>query len=176
MSKNKKIILSALLLALFIIFDRLLTMHTKILEINLSLLTVMIAGIILGWKYSTIIAALGDLIGAFLWPFGSYFVGFTISSALSGLIFGILLYKSPNSDNKNFKWKAIISNIIVFIVLKLFLDSFWLNIMYGKTFIYYLGIRANAQIIMLPINIILIIFIEKKLKEPIQKYLYKEEQ
>lgn len=176
MSKNKKIILSALLLALFIIFDRLLTIHTKILEINLSLLTVMIAGMILGWKYSTIIAALGDIIGSILWPFGPYFFGLTISTALAGLIYGLFLYEKPNEEKKHFIWKAIISNVIVYIMINLLLNSLWFNILYGKTFIYYFNVRKITQIGMMIVNSILIIFIEKALKNPIKKYLYKEEQ
>lgn len=57
-SKNKKMIISALLLALFIILDRLITINTQFLAINLSLLPIMIAGMILGWKYAALIGAL----------------------------------------------------------------------------------------------------------------------
>ena len=78
-STNKKVIIAALLLALFIILDRLVTINLEFLAINLSLLPIMLAGMILGWKYALLIGALGDLIGAIFWPFGAYFPGFTIS-------------------------------------------------------------------------------------------------
>lgn len=48
--------------------------------------------------------------------------------------------------------------------------------MYGKAFVYYLSVRAVTQAIMLPINAAIIIILEKALKKPIKKYLYKEEQ
>lgn len=48
--------------------------------------------------------------------------------------------------------------------------------MYGNAFTYYLGIRMVTQLIMLPIQIATIILLEKTLKKPIKKYLYKEEQ
>lgn len=57
-SKSKKMIIAALLLATFIIFDRLITINMQFLAINLSLLPIMIAGMILGWKYGMIIGAL----------------------------------------------------------------------------------------------------------------------
>jgi ECF transporter S component (folate family) len=96
MSKTKKIILSALLLAILLVFSRFISIKTPILVISLSFLPIMISAILLGPKYSCIIALLGDLIGALLFPFGSYFVGFTIEQALVGIIYGLFLYKKPN--------------------------------------------------------------------------------
>ena len=58
MSKNKKIILASLLLAMFIIFDRLITINMQFLAINLSLLPIMLVGMLLGWKYSILIGVL----------------------------------------------------------------------------------------------------------------------
>ncbi len=174
-SNMKKVILAALLLATFIILDRLLTINTQFLAINLSLMPVMLAGMILGWKYAAVIGALGDLIGAIFWPFGAYFPGFTISLALSGIIFGIFLYKNPNKENKKFVFKAIISTLLVLGIVNLVLDSLWLNIMYGKAFIYYIGARAITQVVVFPIYVILIVVLEKVLRNPIKKYLYDEE-
>lgn len=48
--------------------------------------------------------------------------------------------------------------------------------MYGKAFIYYLGIRAITQIITFPIYVAIIVLLERALKKSIKKYLYKEEQ
>jgi len=174
-SKTKKIILSALLLASFIILDRLITINTQFLAINLSLLPIMIAAIILGSKYSTIIAILGDLIGSILWPFGAYFIGFTITSGITGFIFGWLLYKNPKKTNKLFWVKAIISNILVYLIVNILLNSLCLHIMYEKAFIYYLGLRVSTQTILLPIYITSIIVLEKVLSPIIKKYLYDEE-
>lgn len=175
-SHSKKTILAALLLATFIILDRLLTINTQFLAINLSLIPIMLAGMILGWKYAFLVGALGDLIGAIFWPFGAYFPGFTISVGLSGVIFGLFLYETPNKDKKYFKIKSVISTVIVLVMINLLLNSLWLNIMYGKAFTYYLSIRAVAQAVTFPIYVATIILLEKTLKNPIKKYLYKEEQ
>jgi len=174
-TKTKKIIISALLLASFIILDRLVTINAQFLAINLSLLPIMLAGMILGPKYSTIIAILGDLIGSILWPFGAYFVGFTITSGITGFIFGTLLYKKTNKTNKLFWIKAIVSNILVYLIVNILLNSLCLHIMYEKAFIYYLGLRVSTQTILLPIYIALIIALEKALSPIIKKYLYDEE-
>ena len=175
-SDSKKYILAALLLATFIILDRLITINTQFLAINLSLIPIMVAGMILGWKYSVLIGALGDLIGAIFWPFGAYFPGFTLSMALTGLIFGLFLYQNPNKENKHFIVKAIVSIIMVLGIINLVLDSIWLNIMYGKAVYVYISARIITQVVLLPIYIASIILLEKTLKKPIKKYLYREEE
>ena len=174
-SKTKKIIITALLVAIFIVLDRHLAINTQFIAINLSLITVMLAAIILGPKYSIIVAALGDLIGALLFPFGPYFVGFTITSAISGMIYGIFLHKNPSKEKKYFTTKVIISNLLVLVIVSILLNSLCLNIMYGKAFIYYLGIRVSTQLIIFPIYVILILILDKALKTVITKYLYTEE-
>ncbi len=174
-SESKKYILAALLLATFIILDRLITINTQFLAINLSLIPLMLAGMILGWKYSMIIGALGDFIGAIFWPFGAYFPGFTISTALAGLIFGLFLYKDPNKEKKNFVVKSISSTVIVLVVVNLILDSIWINIMYKKAIYAFISARIITQIVVFPIYVTSIIILEKTLRNPIKKYLYKEE-
>ena len=82
MSKTKKIILSGLLLSILIVFDRFISIKTMFLQVRFSFLPIMLAAIILGPKYSTAISAIGDLVGALLWPFGQYFIGFTIVDAI----------------------------------------------------------------------------------------------
>ncbi len=87
MSKIKKIILSAMLLAILIILSRFISIKTQILVISFSFIPIMMSAIWLGPKYSTLISALGDLLGSLLFPFGPYFPGFTVSSAISGLVY-----------------------------------------------------------------------------------------
>lgn len=48
--------------------------------------------------------------------------------------------------------------------------------MYGKAFMYYITVRAVTQAVVFPIYVTSIILLEKTLKKPIKKYLYKEEQ
>lgn len=106
MSKSKKMIISALLLALFIILDRLITINTQFLAINLSLVPIMLAGMILGWKYALMIGALGDFIGAIFWPFGAYFPGFTISVRIIWLSLWLVFIRNAKQRKKIFLVKS----------------------------------------------------------------------
>lgn len=47
--------------------------------------------------------------------------------------------------------------------------------MYGKAVTYYMAARLVAQVVVFPIYVASIIFLERTLKKPIRKYLYKQE-
>lgn len=173
MSKLKKVILSGILLSLLIVLNRFISIKTPLLIISFSFVPIMMAAIWLGPKYSTLIAALGDLIGAILFPFGTYFPGFTVSAGLVGLIYGIFLYrKSEEVSSKKFLVKLIISNLLVLGVVEIFVVSIWLNILYGKAYLVVVSSRVLAQAIMFPIRIITIFFLEKLTRPVVNRYLY----
>lgn len=134
-------------------------------------------GYIFGPKYSAIIAGLGDLIGAILFPFGAYFPGFTISAAMMGLVYGIFLYKKPGEERKDFKFiiQLTVSSIIVLGGIKILLESVFLNVLYGKAYFAVIASRFTTQAIMLPVQVVTIFLLERALRPFIRKYLYKEE-
>lgn len=176
MSKLKKIILSGILLALLIVLNRFVSIKTPLLVISFSFVPIMMSAIWLGPKYSTLIAALGDFIGAILFPFGTYFPGFTLSAALVGLIYGLFLYKNPGEEvsNKKFFFKLVISNLLVLGIVEIFVVSIWLNILFGKAYMVVVSTRVLAQVIMFPIRIVTIFFLEKLTRPMVNKYLYEE--
>ncbi len=177
MSKLKKIILSGILLALFIVLNRFISIKTPLLIISFAYVPIMMSAIWLGPKYSTLIAALGDFLAAILFPIGTYFPGFTLSAALSGFIYGIFLYKKPGEkvSNKKFLLKLVISNLIVLSFIEVFIVSLWLKIMYGKAYLVVISSRVLAQVIMLPIRIVTIFALEKLTRPIVNNYLYEGE-
>lgn len=177
MRKNKKIILSAILLALLIVLSRFLSLKTPILKISFGFVPTMLCAIWLGPKWTVLINVLGDLIGATLFPFGSYFIGYTISTAIAGFIYGLLLYKKDVNSftDKQFIIRTIISVLLVTIIVNLGLNTLWTSITSGKAFIVLLGTRVVSQLIMAPIHIIVILFIEKVLRKPFDKYIRSNE-
>ena len=109
-------------------------------------------------------------------PFGVYFPGFTFSLALTGLIYGLILYKDPNKErgNMNFIIRLIISNAAITGLIKTLLDSLWLNILYGKAFIVLVTSRVTTQLILFPIYIIITFALMKSIDPIVKKYLYSE--
>ena len=168
MKKIRKIIISALLLAAAIVINRFLSINTSILSIGFTFVPLMLAGIILGWKYSLTIAGLADLIGALLFPFGTYFVGYTISSVLTGLVYGLLMYqKSVFIVNKKFMIKTLIAILIVCIVINGGLNTMWLLMTSSKATIAILPTRIIKQLIMIPVMFGTITVLAKALEKQI---------
>ena len=175
MSKIKKIILSSMLLAILIILSRFISVKTQVLVISFSFIPIMMSAIWLGPKYSTIIALLGDLIGAILFPFGPYFPGFTLSAAVSGFIYGMFLYnKEKEISNKQLLIRLTISSLIVLVIVNIFITSLWIHILYGQAYFAIMTSRIITQIIMIPIQIITIYTLQKFSKPFMEKYLLGE--
>ena len=173
MSKNKKIILSAIFLALLILLSRILSIKTPIVKISFAFIPTMLCAIWLGPKWTVLVNVLGDLIGAILFPTGPYFIGYTISTAIAGFIYGTLLYKKNENTytNKQFIIKVAIATILVAIVVNMGLNTLWTSITTGKAFMVLFTTRFVKQIIMIPIHISVILFLERALRKKKKKYL-----
>lgn len=171
-SKTKKLILSALLLTLSIVLSRFLSVKTPILTITFNFVPIILSAVWLGPKYTAVIAGLSDFIGAILFPFGEYFVGFTISNVLMGLVFGLILYKKDGEfTKKELVIRLIIASVIDTVFIKMILNTIWLVIMYDKAFFVLFGTRAIKELIMLPIQIVTMFFLIQGLKPITKKYL-----
>lgn len=127
----------ALLIALEIIFTRFIAINTQFLRISVGMIPVAVAGIMFGPIWGGICGAAGDILGMLIFPSGAYFPGFTITAALTGIVYGLFLYRHRFSLPR-----LIIASIIVCIGLNLLLDTLWLNIMYSSGFIALLPART----------------------------------
>lgn len=176
MRTNKKIILTAILLALLIILSRFLSIKTPITKISFAFVPTMLCAVWLGPKWTILLNVLGDVIGATLFPTGPYFVGYTISTAVAALIYGLLLYKRESSSYTNLQFiiRLIISTTLVAVIVNMGLNTLWTSITTGKAFLVLLGTRIVKQLVMIPIHVIVIFFLEKVTQKPFDKYVRDE--
>lgn len=177
MSKSKKIIITAIFLAMNIILSRFLSIKTPIIKISFAFIPTMLCATWLGVKWTVLLNVLGDVIGATLFPTGPYFVGYTISTLISALIYGLLLYKKDENtySEKQYIARIIISVVLVALIVNIGLNTLWTSITSGKAFLVLLGTRSLKQLITVPIHIIVFIFIEKILRKLFNKYIKNEE-
>lgn len=168
MGKRKKIILSGLFIASTIILGRILSIRTPIITIGFSFLPIILSAIILGPKYSTFISTISDIIGSLLFPSGSYFWGFTVTAFLTGLIYGLILYRKEFKLDKNFIIRVIISSLIVTVFLNGFLNTVWVIMITKNASKIVVPVRLLKQLIMMPIIAITTIGICKILEERIK--------
>ena len=128
--------------------------------------------------YAIAVAGLGDLIGALAMPFGPYFWGWTLSCILTGLIYGVILYRNPNKETKEWKFitKILIANILAYGFIHIMLNAVWLSFQFGEAYKVILFSRLSIQLVMMPIQMILIYALYKALKPLMQKDLYEKEE
>lgn len=129
-----------------------------------------------GPKWTTLVAALSDFIGAWLFPFGTYFAGYTICCVFTGLIYGLFLYK-PKDDtytNKQFIIRLILASVLELVFVSVVLKSACIYFTSGKVITAILPTRIINAAAMLPIQIIAIFLLEKGLRKPINMFLREE--
>ena len=124
------IITMALLIAIEVVLTRFLSFNTQFLRIGFGFLPVAVMGMLYGPLWAGIGYAIGDVLGMLIFPSGPYFPGFTLSAFLTGLVYGLLLYK------KEVTWqRALIASLIISVFINLGLDTLWLSILYGKAYV-----------------------------------------
>lgn len=94
-----------------------------------------------------------DILKYLMKPEGPFFFGFTLNAMLSGLIYGSILYRKPIS------WKRIIlAEFLTKLFVNCILNTLWLSMLYENAFIVLLPPRIIKNIIMLPIDSIILHF------------------
>lgn len=117
----------ALLVALDVILTRVLTVvNSAYLKVGLGFLPVALAGMLYGPVCGMVCGALGDAVGALLFPVGDFFAGFTVTAGLAGLCFGLLL-------RGGLDWKRLLAVVLtncvgVSLCLNTFLLVWWYNV------------------------------------------------
>lgn len=121
------------------------------LKIYFSFLAVslgcMCYGPLVGMMTGAVIDSVGFLISSYGEP---YFPGFMITAMLSGLIYGVMLYR-----RKPTVWRIILTRIIINYGSNVLLGSVWKAMLYGKGYIYYAASGLVKNTIMLPIEVFL---------------------
>lgn len=156
----KTLTLSGMFLALASICGFFNLPLSQLVEIRFGSLVLAVCGSILGPIVTAIVGACSDIIAFVIKPTGPYFPGFTISAAVSGLIFGLFLYKKEATV-----WRIFLAVCVHTLVVGVCLNSIWLSILYENAFLVVLSSRIVKELVMLPINTVLLTVIVKSTRK-----------
>ncbi|MDD3174647.1 MAG: folate family ECF transporter S component [Herbinix sp.] len=155
--KNVRCItLTAMFGAISIILGSLTIMVGDFLKIGFSFLPNEFVFYLFGPLVGAVYGAAMDILTFLVKPMGSFFPGFTISAVLTGILYGIIMYKRPLSLKR-----IIIANLIRVVFIDLLLNTYWLTILIGKGFFVLLPLRALKGFIMMPIETLLLYVVIK---------------
>lgn len=156
----------SVLLALEVIIARFGTIRpSESIKLSLDFIPVVIAAILYGPIPAVVMSILADILGAFLFPVGPFFPGFTLTAALTGLIYGMLLHKSQSFP------RILIAVLLQQLLCSMLLNTFWLHVLYGMPYLPTMAARliqcaimAALQLVMIPILVKTIQSLEKRQK------------
>lgn len=167
-SDTKTLVLMGLFVALSIVLTRIAKpIDLPFVRVTFGFIATSLASCIIGPVLSGIIAAVSDVAGYFLFPSpsgGAFFPGFTLSAFITGLIYGVFLYKKPKT-----LIRIILAVLSVSVVVDLGMNTIWLSILYDKAWIAFFTGRLLKTAIMLPVQVVFIHLIWRYVGQRIEK-------
>ena len=147
---------AAMLIAIGVILGFLKLPLNPFVELRFQQIPVAISGFLLGPFYGGAVGALTDILSYFVHPTGEFFPGFTLSSALTGVIFAVFMYKKPFSF-----LRALFACLVKTLITNFLLNCIWLSMLYNTTFSAAFLMRLPKNLIMIPIDIIIFSIVAK---------------
>ncbi|WP_051226855.1 folate family ECF transporter S component [Butyrivibrio sp. MC2013] len=171
MQKNnvQKLATAGMLLALSVIFGFLKIPITNTMEIRFQSLPVALAGMLLGPVPGMLVGALTDFLSYIVKPTGPYFMGFLVSYALIGLVFGLIARVSKSGAGM--LARIICAQVITSVFIDALLNSYWLSVLYGSPFKAVLISRIPKEILMFFISCALLYLVVKPVRKYAAQYL-----
>lgn len=121
------------------------------LRVSFGYIALATTGMLLGPVTAAASGALADILGFLIKPTGPYFIGFTITGLVSGTIYGLMLHDRQPSIKR-----ILLTKLLIDVVCNLFLNTLWLNILYGKAFFVILPARALKNLVQYPVDVLLL--------------------
>ena len=147
------------LVAAEIVLSRFLSINAWNIKIGFNFVPIVIAAMLFGPLPAAAVAAMGDFLGAVLFPIGPYFPGFTLTAFCTGLVFGFFLHE------KRTPGRVLAAVAINQLVFSLLLNSLWISILYGSPFLPLLSTRIIQCAVLAPVQFVMIVAINRVLSQ-----------
>jgi len=145
---TKRLVAIGLLTAIHIVLSRFCSINAWNIKIGFSFVPLLVAGYLYGPLPAAVVGGLADFLGAILFPIGPYFPGFTLTCALSGALFGLLLHRRQTV------LRIVGAAVVNQFVLGLLVNSFWISVLYGSPYGALLATRVIQSAILAPVEFV----------------------
>lgn len=142
---------------------------SNLIELRFQSFPIAISGALFGPVIGAIVGIISDVGGYFAKPTGAFFPGFTLSSAITGIIFGLII--KIKASNKELIVRTFIAMLLNTIITGLLLNTLWLSMLYGNPFSVVFLVRIPKELIMLPINTVILYIILIPVKKAFNRIL-----
>ena len=162
----------AMLVAIQIVLVRFVSIQTPFLRLSFGFLPLAMAGILYGPGYGCAVAAIADFLGATIFPTGGpFWPGFTIVTACSGLLYGLLLHEKSGENWSPRKriLRTVLCCALVDIFVHICLNTINLYTYMGAGAFVELPGRVIKNLIMIPVESICITAMYRMLVQPMTR-------
>lgn len=147
---TRTIVTLGVLTAIEVVLSRFCSISAWNIKIGFNFVPICMAAVLFGPLGGGIVGALGDFVGAVLFPIGPYFPGLTLTAFLTGITFGLFLHRRQTVGR-------ILGAVLVDqIALSLFLQTLWLSILYSTPYFELMATRVIQCVVLGPVQFIVI--------------------
>ena len=154
---TRTLVTIGVLTAIEIVLTRFCSINAWNIRIGFGFVPVAAGAILLGPLAGGAVAALGDFLGAVLFPIGPYFPGFTLTAFLTGIVLGLFLHKKQTPG------RLLGAVAVNQLFLSLLLQSMWISMLYSAPYLPLLATRVVQCAVMIPIQLIVVGILSKAL-------------
>ncbi len=144
---TRDLVMASIFIALSVVFARLFSIKiSEGLRLSFGQTPIILAGLILGPVWGMLVGGLADITGFLVAPLGAYIPGLTLTSALVGLIPGLI---RKYVFKKNMPLAVIVSVVIDMLLVNGLLATYFLALVYSKrTFSAWFAARIPVELTM----------------------------
>lgn len=148
-NNTRVVVFLGLLVALYVILNIFFEIPlSPTSRIRLGFFPLSFAAALFGPLAGGIVGAAGDVLAWLYSPKGPYFPGLTFSALISGVLYGLFLFRKPKSIVR-----ITLAVLLVTVFIDIGLNTYWMTILYGKGFFVVLPPRLLKSVIMIPVQI-----------------------
>lgn len=148
---TKTLTVAAMLTAIGIVLGFFKLPINQLIEIRFGSLPICMAGMMFGPAVGGVVGGLVDIGGYLVKPTGPFFPGFTLSSIVGGIIFGVILHKKKITF-----LRVLVAQSVYTLIVGVIMNSYWLNLLYLKSgYVAVILTRLPKELIMIPIYSVL---------------------
>lgn len=164
LSNLSSIIMCGVLVALYVVIDSFSIYITPQNKLAISFIALALLSYRLGFIPAALAAVACDVIGFLIKPMGPYFPGFALSKVITVIIFAYFLYMRPVK-----LWRVALSKALVNILVNISLNTLWISVLYGKAYKVILLGQITKNLILLPVEIILLWLVLKGFEQVLMR-------
>ena len=160
---TRMIAMIGLFVAIEVVLSRFLSINTPFVKIGFAFVPCALCAMLLGFGPTVMLEVVADLLGATLFPSGAFFPGFTLTAALRGASYGLLLHK------KQTPVRILLVVLFNQLVLGLMVNTLWISILYGSPFWALVVTRLAQCLPLIPVEFVIITALAKFGKRVVRK-------